>query len=143
HRRKPWGPHIGGYFEVLASMQKDGGPWHEASIYPVVPTASSLLAIANICRFGNLQNGKDWWNHRVPGGGTPRGLMDYYLDSAYPIERTGHGKGQVRVATYGDGATGPGGDLFLVNPAGPGLNMEESLIAGYNASGDSRYAAFL
>jgi hypothetical protein len=143
HRRKPWGPHIGGYFEVLDSMQKDGGPCHEASIYPVVPTASSPLGIANICRHGNLANGRDWWNYRVSRGGTPKGLMDYSIDSAYPLERTGHGAGQVRVATYGDGATGPGGDLFLVNPAGPGLNMEETLIAAYNASADPRYAAFL
>src|SRR5262249_40417061 len=73
---------------------------------------------------------------------SPAGLMDYYLDSAYPVERTGHGAGQVRVATYGDGSTGPSGDLFLVNPAGPGLDATDSLVAAYAASGDKRYAAF-
>ena len=30
--------------------------------------------------------------------------MDYYIDSAYPIERTGYGPGQIRVANYGDGS---------------------------------------
>jgi len=71
-------------------------------------------------------------------GGSPRGLADYYVDTAYPIERTGHGGGQVRAATYGDGATSPGGDLFLVNPSGAGLNAEKALIAAYNTSGDRR-----
>jgi hypothetical protein len=31
--------------------------------------------------------------------------MDYYIDSAYPIERTGYGPGQIRIANYGDGTT--------------------------------------
>ena len=57
--------------------------------------------------------------------------MDYYIDSAYPIERTGYGPGQIRVANYGDGSTNAMGDLILANPAVTEGNivMHESLIA--------------
>ena len=74
-----------------------------------------------------------------------RGLMDYYIDSAYPIERTGYGPGQIRVANYGDGSTNAMGDLILVNPAATEGNvvMHEPLIAAYNASRDPRYGAFV
>jgi hypothetical protein len=143
YRTKPWGSHIGGYYEVLNSMIKDGGPWNEAPIYPGAHTG--LLITALMSRYRNLYDGQDWFRHKTPGGGSPRGLMDYYLDSAYPVERTGPGQGQVRVANYGDGSTNGAGDLFLVSPAGvPGnILLYEPLAAAYNVSGDSRYAAFL
>ena len=47
------------------------------------------------------------------------------------------------MATYGDGATSSAGDLFLVNPAGPGLNMHEELAEAYGLSGELQYASFL
>src|SRR5262249_846592 len=34
-RTKPWGAWLGGYDVVLDTMLKDGGPWHEAPIYPI------------------------------------------------------------------------------------------------------------
>jgi hypothetical protein len=50
-----------------------------------------------------------------------------------------HGPGQVRIVTYGDGATNAiYDDLFLVNPAGPALDGTKALVAAYNASGDPR-----
>ncbi|MBP1735718.1 MAG: hypothetical protein H6Q53_2005, partial [Deltaproteobacteria bacterium] len=131
----------GGYYEVLNTMLVDGGPWAEATIYPVAHKGLELMAKMSFYR--NLYDGKDWFHFTSPRGGSPKGLMDYYIDTAYPIERTGHGKGQIRVVTYGDGATNPNGDLFLANPAGAGLNMADELAAAYAVSGDLRYAAFL
>ena len=140
-RTKPHGKRLGGYFPVLDYMLRDGGPWHEATIYPIAH--EDLWCMSILSRYGKLYDGRDWFAMTAPGGGSPKGLMDYYIETAYPIERTGHGAGQIRVATYGDGATSPGGDLFLVNPAGDGLNAEKAFIAAYNASGDARYAGFM
>jgi hypothetical protein len=141
HRTQPWGARLGGYEQVLGVMLLDGGPWREATIYPIAHEV--LLLAAKMSWYCQLYDGQDWWNRAVPNGSTPKGLMDYYLDTAYPIEHTGHGAGQVRVATCGDGATNAKGDLFLVNPAGDGLDCTPALAAAYQASGDSRYGAFL
>jgi hypothetical protein len=132
---------IGGYFPVLNNLLKDGGPWHEAPIYPIAHT--DLYCMGMVSRYRSLYDGKDWWTAKAPNGGSPKGLMDYYIDSAYPIERTGHGAGQIRIATYGDGATNASNDLFLVNPAGPAIDATQALIAAYNASGDPRLAPFV
>ncbi len=140
-RTEPHGARLGGYFRVLDVMLRDGGPWHEATIYPIAH--EDLWCMSILSRYGSLATGRDWFGFVLPRGGSAKGLLDYYLDTAYPIERTGHGAGQVRVATYGDGATSPGGDLFLANPAGDGLNAEKALIAAYSASGDPRYAALV
>jgi len=131
---------IGGYFPVLNNMLKDGGPWHEAPIYPIAHT--DLYCMAVVSRYRALYDGKDWWTAKAPNGGSPKGLMDYYIDTAYPIERTGYGRGQIRVATYGDGATNAEHDLFLINPAGLALDITKALIAAYKASGDPRLAPF-
>ncbi len=132
---------IGGYFPVLNTMLKDGGPWHEAPIYPFAHT--DIYCMAVVSRYRTLYDGRDWWTAKAPNGGSPKGLVDYYIDTAYPIERTGHGQGQVRIVTYGDGATNAMHDLFLVNPAGPALDGTKALIAAYNASGDPRLAPFV
>ncbi len=137
--RRP-GSGQGGYFSVLDVMLRGGGPWHEAPIYPFAH--EDLWAMSIMSRYRRLYDGTDWFAHKMPAGGSPKGLLDYYLDTAYPIERTGHDAGQIRIATYGDGATGPSGsDLFLANSAGRGLSGEKALIAAYNTSGDPKYAA--
>ena len=142
-----WGFHrkpesdIGGYFSVLNTILKDGGAWHESPTYPIVHT--DLYCMAMVSRYRALYDGIDWWGAPAPNGGSPKGLMDYYLDTAYPIERTGHGPGQIRVVTYGDGATCASGDLFLANLAGPGIDMAPALIAAYDVSGDPRLAPFV
>jgi hypothetical protein len=138
--RKP-GSRIGGYFPVLNRMLKDGGPWHEAPTYPFAHT--DIYCMAMVCRYRALYDGRGWWTAKAPNGGSPKGLMEYYIDTAYPIERTGHGRGQIRLVTYGDGATNAKHDLFLVNPAGAALDGTKALIAAYNASGDPRLAAFV
>lgn len=140
-RTKPWGGAIGGYDVVLATMLLDGGPWREAPIYPIAH--EDLHLIAKMSWYRSLRDGVDHWRATTPNGSSPKGLMDYYIDSAYPIERTGWGAGQVRVATYGDGATNARGDLFLANPAGDGLNCHEAVASAYGVSGDQRYAPFV
>jgi len=111
-RTKPWGPHIGGYFTVLNHMLYDGGPWHESPIYPIAHL--DLILSARMSRYLGLADGQDWFNHKLPAGGSPRGLMDYYLDTAYPIEQAGDVR-RVRVANYGDGSTNGNGDLLLIH----------------------------
>ena len=142
-RTKPWGARLGGYDVVLDTMLKDGGPWHEAPIYPIAH--ETLLMIARLSRWRGLYDHKDWFSAPYTDGGSGKGLMDYYIDSAYPIERTGYGPGQIRVANYGDGSTNAMGDLILVNPAAAAGNivMHDALIAAYNASRDPRYGAFV
>jgi Heparinase II/III-like protein len=142
-RTKPWGARLGGYDVVLDTMLKDGGPWHEAPIYPIAH--EGLLMISRLSRWRGLYDQKDWFGAPFANGGSGRGLMDYYIDSAYPIERTGYGAGQIRVANYGDGSTNAMGDLVLVNPPAESGNivMHEPLIAAYNASRDPRYGAFV
>lgn len=132
----------GGYFVALDQMLLDGGPWREAPIYPIAHQV--LYCAATLSLYRSLYDGRDWFAHPTTEGSSPKGLMDYYLDTAYPIERTGHGPGQVRVATYGDGATNAKGkDLFLVNPAEKSLNMHEALTAVWRVSGEPRYAPFV
>jgi hypothetical protein len=142
-RTKPWGARLGGYDVVLNTMLKDGGPWHEAPIYPIAH--ETLVMIAKLSHWRGLYDQKDWFSAPYANGGSGKGLMDHYIDTAYPIERTGYGPGQIRVANYGDGSTNPMGDLFLVNPAAPTGNvvMHDALIAAYNASRDPRYGAFV
>ena len=141
-RTKPWGTRLGGYDVVLDRMLKDAGPWHEAAIYPIAQDV--LLMIAVVSRWRGLYDQRDWFSARYANGGSGKGLMDYYLDSAYPIERTGYGTGQVRVASYGDGSTNAKGDLMLVNPASKDGDtiMHDALIAAYSASQDPRYGSF-
>jgi len=142
-RTKPWGARLGGYDVALDTMLKDGGPWYEAPIYPIAHEV--LLMIARLSRWRGLYDQKDWFGSRYANGGSGKGLMDYYIDSAYPIERTGFGPGQIRVANYGDGSTNAMGDLILVNPAAAEGNivMHEPLIAAYNVSREPRYGAFV
>ena len=132
---------LGGYFSVLNTMLKDRGPWAEAPIYAA--QHKSLLLMLRMSKLLQLYDGADWFNKKSLAGGSPRGLLQYYIDTAYPIERTGFGQGQIRVATYGDGATSAAGDLFLVNPAGPGANMHQELAEAYGLSGDEQYGSFL
>lgn len=139
--RKP-GSAIGGYFPVLNVMLKDSGLWGEAPIYPIAHLG--LLVGSRMSEFLSFVDGGDWYNRAMPSGGSIRGLMDYYIDAAYPVEITGYGKGQFRIATYGDGATGPSGDLYLANPAGPHKwHLHEELAKAFDLTGDSRYAVFL
>ena len=142
-----WGLHRemkagrGGYLAMVEKMVRPSGPWNEAPIYPI--SHDSLLSMTRMSRLLRERDGEDWFARPIGEGGSPKALMEYFIHTAYPAERTGLGRGQIRVATYGDGATGPGGDLFLANPAGPAIDMHEELAEAFAASGDPAYAAFL
>ena len=142
-RTKPHGAHLGGYFTVLNHMLRDGGPWHEAPIYAI--SHLSLKLSTQMSGYLGLADGQNWFRRKMPAGGSPQGLMDYYIDTAYPMEQVGDVR-RIRVASYGDGATSGGGDLFLIYPGpnkGKGPLVHNGLADAYNVSGDSRYAAFL
>ena len=142
-RTKPWGARLGGYDVVLNTMLKDSGPWYEAPAYPIAH--ETLALVARLSHWRALYDQKDWFGRPYPGGGSGKGLMDYYIDTAYPIEKGGDGRSRIRVANYGDGSTGPSGDLFLVDPtpAKGDIVMHDALIAAFNASKDPSYAAFV
>lgn len=124
----------GNYLSMADRMLADGGIWREAPIYAIYH--KSLWCMATMSFYRKLYDGKDWFSAKTPGGGSPRGLMDYYLDTSYPIERTGVGRGRIRLATIGDGATSPLGDAFL-------SHLNDELVLSYAASGDPRYAPFV
>jgi len=92
----------GGYFSALDAMLKDSGPWAEAPVYAVVQ--KPLFLMLRMSRLLQLYDGTDWFRRKSRKGGSPQGLLQYYIDTAYPIEQTGLGRGQIRVATYGDAA---------------------------------------
>src|SRR5690349_15176571 len=77
-RTKPWGPRLGGYDVVLDAMLKDGGPWHEAPIYPIAH--EDLLMISRLSHWRRFYDHKDWFSAPYANGGSGRGLMDYYID---------------------------------------------------------------
>lgn len=78
---------IGGYYPVINNMLTDGGPWHEAPTYPF--THTDIYCMGMVSRYRALYDGKDWWTAKAPSGGSPKGLMDYYIDTAYPIVGSG------------------------------------------------------
>ena len=129
--------HQGNYLSMMDRMIRGGGPWHEAPIYAIAH--KDLWCMSMIALYGGLLDGKDWYSTVLPGGGSPRKLMDYYIDTAYPIERMAEGRTRVRIATYGDGSTGVTGgnsDHFMSH-----LNTE--LALAYAITGDESYAPFL
>lgn len=141
YRRSLMRPTHGGYFQVLDHALKDEGPWFEAPIYAIAQ--KPLFMMNQISKLLYLKDGQNWFAHQHASGGSPKGLVDYYLDTAYPMETSGCGKARLRVATYGDGSTNAEGDLFLIDPCDSGINMHDELASAYDLSGDKRYAAFL
>jgi hypothetical protein len=117
-----FGPHKGGFYPVLDSMIEDKYFWGEAPIYALHYDLHGMLALAEAAKH---YDGSDLYHYvSKKSGGSIKGLIDGYLRLAYPTERTGIGKGSIRMATFGDGSTGyyPDGtlyDTFLVNPVNP------------------------
>ena len=144
----------GSYFSMIDRMLLDGQAWHEAPIYPIAHT--DLWCMGTMSFYGQLATGQDWFSARSASGASAKGLMDYYIDTAYPMETDAAGKRRIRVATYGDGATHSHGDLFLIHQAGKAdqsglpvsagylLLTHQALISCYRASGrDAAYAKFV
>lgn len=138
----------GSYFSMIDRMLVDGQVWNEAPTYPIVHR--NLWCMGVMSFYGRLATGQDWFSCRGPGGASPKGLLDYYIDTAYPIETDAAGKCMIRLATFGDGATHRGGDLYLIDQAEPKkehyyrISAHEALIACYRAGGhDPAYAKFV
>jgi len=138
----------GSYFSMIDRILVDGQVWDEAPTYPIVHR--NLWCMGVMSFYGRLATGQDWLSFQGPEGDSARGLMDYYIDTAYPIETDAAGKRMIRVATFGDGATHTGGDLYLIDQAEPKkehyyrASSHEALIACYRASGrDPAYAKFV
>ena len=138
--RKP-NSNLGGYFSSLNNMLKDNGPWNEAPIYAVLhkPLAMSLQLSDYLSRLTN----KDWFTQELANGSSIKGLIDYYINTTYPVQIRPNGKKEFRILTYGDGATGQEGDLFLVSDNPYQANLANELARAYKLSYDSKYAAFL
>jgi hypothetical protein len=125
------GPHLGGFYQVLDTMIKDGRFWGEAPIYALHYDVHGMLALAEAARH---YDGTDLYHYvSKKSGGSIKRLIDGYLRLAYPLEKTGIGGGSVRMATFGDGSTsyGPLGqlyDTFLVNP--PSDTFGEVTLSG-------------
>jgi hypothetical protein len=140
------GPDMGGFYQVLDSMVKDGYFWGEAPIYALHYDIHGMLALAEAALH---HDGTDLYRHvSKKSGGSIKGLIDGYLRLAYPLEKTGIERGSLRLATFGDGSTayGPMGDLqdtFLINPPysmlGP-VTLSGELEVAYKRYRDPGYA---
>ena len=91
----------GNYLSMADHMLADGGIWREAPIYAIYHKS---LWCWRPCRCTGNSTTARTGSAKTPGGGSPRGLMDYYLDTSYPIERTGVGPGEFG---WPRSATGP------------------------------------
>lgn len=131
----------GGYFTTLNTMLKDNGPWYEAPVYAISHRPLSLSL--EITDYLNRLTGKDWFNRTLEGGSSVRGLIDYYIKTTYPAETMPNGEKAYRLLTYGDGATGQRGDIYLLSDNPFQRNMKQELTAAYKISRDPDYAAFL
>ena len=116
-RTKPWGARIGGYDVVLNTMLIDGGPWHEAPIYPIAHDV--LRLIAQVSRWRGLYDRKDWFSATYPNGGSGKGLMDYYIDTAYPSSALVTRKGRFASLTTAMAPPTPWVICFSSNPPPP------------------------
>jgi hypothetical protein len=142
------GPHRGGFYAVLDSMIQDGYFWGEAPIYALHYDVHNMLALAEAAHHYDGTNLYDYVSKK--SGASIRSILEGYLRMAFPRERTGIGRGSLRLATFGDGSTsyGPLGtlhDTFLANPPGrpaPGELLGELELA-YRHYKDPGYAWFL
>ena len=118
----PWGGkqpgRWGGFKQRIEHALTDGAFWDEATIYGNF----SLLGMMYLAEAARHYDGTDLYNYTSPNGGSLRKAIDGLVSLAYPIERTGVGRGSVRMATWGDGSTAPpnrvnneSGDAYFVN----------------------------
>ena len=141
-RTKPHGPHLGGYFTCSITCYVTVARGTRPDLSDRSPGPDPLRADVSLSR---TRGWPGLVRREMPDGGSPRGLMDYYIDTAYPMEKVGSTR-RIRAASYGDGSTSGGRDLFLIYPGpnkGKGPLVHNGLADAYNVSGDSRYAAFL
>ncbi len=149
----PWGGkrpgRWGGFKQRIEQALTDGAFWDEATIYGNF----SILGMMYLAEAARHHDGSDLYNYTSPNGGSLRKAIAGLVSLAYPIERTGVGRGSVRMATWGDGSTSPpnrvnneSGDAYFVNK--PNIfperqNLYPVLEIAYHAWKDPRYAYLL
>jgi hypothetical protein len=142
------GPGKGGFYQVMDAMIQDGHFWAEAPIYALHYDVHGMLALAEAALH---YDGTDLYHYvSKKSGASIKSVIDGYVRLGYPLERTGIGRGSVRMATFADGATGysPRGELFetfLINPADPARTPAFSgeLEIAYKRYQDPGYAWLL
>jgi hypothetical protein len=149
----PWGGkrpgRWGGFKQRIEHALTDGAFWDEATIYGNF----SILGMMFLAEAARNYDGTDLYNYTSPNGGSLRKAIAGLVSLAYPIERTGVGKGSVRMATWGDGSTAPpnrvnneSGDAYFVNK--PNVyperqNLFPIIEIAYHAWKDPAYAYLL
>jgi hypothetical protein len=149
----PWGRkepgRWGGFKQRLEHTLTDATFWDEATIYGNF----SILGMMYLAEAARHYDGTDLYDYTSPNGGSLRKAIDGLVSLAYPIERTGVGRGSVRMATWGDGSTAPpnrvnneSGDAYFVNK--PNIfperqNLYPILEIAYHAWKDPRHAYLL
>lgn len=149
----PWGGkrpgRWGGFKQRVEHALTDGAFWDEATIYGNF----SILGMMYLAEAARHHDGTDLYNYTSPNGGSLRKAIAGLVSLAYPIERTGVGRGSVRMVTWGDGSTAPpnrvnneSGDAYFVNK--PNIfperqNLYPIVEIAYHAWKDPRYAYLL
>jgi hypothetical protein len=140
------GPRKGGFYQVLDAMIEDRHFWAEAPIYALHYDVHGMLALAEAARH---YDGADLYHYvSKKSGASIKGVVDGYLLMSYPLERTGIGRGSIRLATFADGSTSytPRGELFdtfLINPLDAVPNFSGELEIAYKRYKDPGYAWLL
>jgi hypothetical protein len=139
----------GGFKQRIEHALTDGSFWDEATIYGNF----SILGMMYLAEAARHHDGSDLYNYTSPNGGSLRKAVAGLVSLAYPIERTGVGRGSVRMVTWGDGSTSPpnrvnneSGDAYFVNK--PNIfperqNLYPILEIAYHAWKTSQYAYLL
>jgi hypothetical protein len=140
------GPRKGGFYQVMDAMIEDGHFWAEAPIYALHYDVHGMLALAEAALH---YDGTDLYHYvSKKSGASIKGVVDGYILLGYPLERTGIGRGSVRLATFADGATSytPRGELFdtfLINPLDKTPCFSGELEIAYKRYKDPGYAWLL
>lgn len=129
----------GGLRQWYTGTMRDGRMWVEAPPYQWY-VGMGTTKVANALWRYRRQN---LWDMRSEDGVPVRGIIDGRVDLAFPMEKTGLGKGSPRCAGYGEAMTSwKDGDHFLVNAAGR-YTWEQALRSIYGITKESRYGWFL
>ena len=139
-----------GFKDVINRLED--GIWDEANAYAIHYVLPGWIAVAEAAQ---NYDGTDLWAYQSPDGDDLQTFLDRYLDMAWPVERTGVGRGSIRIASYGDGSTampmlGSPDDIYLINvpafdprSAAGRVSLGAALEVAYARRGDPKYAWLL
>ena len=130
----------------MDAMIEDRHFWAEAPIYALHYDVHGMLALAEAALH---YDGTDLYHYvSKKSGASIKDIVDGYILMSYPLERTGIGRGSIRLATFADGSTSytPRGELFdtfLVNPLDATPSFSGDLEIAYKRYHDPGYAWLL